>query len=206
MEHWIEINLDVDIEDQDDVLLKELRPHVDRLKKAGALLTWHYFREPELRFRMRLKSRADRKKEVRTISALANSLKRKRLVSEWHLGNHGEEGREYAGEEDRYGRNGWKAAQLYFDRGSETALDLLALKRRSGLENPLWGRGFGNPWEGGERNPWREKVDDPLVYHWSRYVHLFSNQLGFDMSEEADLCSKQAERYRRVTKDFGMKW
>ncbi len=97
-------------------------------------------------------------------------------------------------------------AQDYFRDGSETALRLLDLKRRSQLESPLWAKGLGNPWEGGQRNPWREREEDPLVYHWSRFVHLFSNQLGFDMEEEADLCEKQAERYRRVTKEFGMKW
>lgn len=57
--------------------------------------------------------------------------------------------------------------------GRYTALDLLELRRKSLLENPLWGEGLGNPWRGVE--------NDPLAYHWSRYVHLFSNQLGFDM-------------------------
>jgi hypothetical protein len=37
-------------------------------------------------------------------------------------------------------------------------------------------------------------------------VHLFSNQLGFDIEREANLCEKQSERYRRVAREFGMKW
>jgi hypothetical protein len=144
--------------------------------------------------------------EARAVSKIAKGLARRELVSEWHFGSHGEEGTKYVGEEDRYGANGWKVAQDYFRNGSETALRLLDLKRSSRLESPLWAKGKGNPWEGGERNPWREREEDPLVYHWSRMVHLSSNQLGFDMEKEAELCEKQTERYRRVTKEFGMRW
>ena len=143
---------------------------------------------------------------MRNLARIADGLVRKKLVSEWHFGRHGEKGVDYTGEEDRYGQNGWKVTQDYVRQGSETALRLLELKRSSKLENPLWAKGLGNPWEGGENNPWREREEDPLVYHWSRFVHLFSNQLGFDMEREAELCQRQAEQYRRVTKEFGMKW
>ena len=122
------------------------------------------------------------------------------------LKRHGEEGRPYTGEEDRYGKNGWKVAQKYFEDGAETALRLLRLRRKSRLESPLWAKGTGNPWEGGEKNPWRDREENPLVFHWSRHVHLFSNQLGFDMEEEAQLSAKQSERYRRVSREFGIKW
>ena len=44
------------------------------------------------------------------------------------------------------------------------------------------------------------------MFHWSRVVHLFSNQLGFDVVKEVELCTKQAERYRRVVGEFGMNW
>ena len=206
MEHWVEVNLGADVPAQDGILLDTLRPFVERLEKSGELVTWHYFREPEIRFRVRLRTGAAKKRQARDMSKVAESLRRDGLVSGWHYGNHGEEGSEYLGEEDRYGRNGWKVAQAYFRNGAETALDLLELKRRSRLESPLWAKGLGNPWEGGGRNPWKEREEDPLVYNWSRFVHLFSNQLGFDMEKEADLCSKQSERYRRVMKEFGMRW
>ncbi len=206
MEHWVEINLLADVEVQDGILLDVMRPHVRRLERTAELLSFHYFREPELRFRVRMKSAGARKRELSDLARIAEGLVRKRLVSEWHFGNHGEKGADYVGEADRYGVNGWKVAQDYFRDCSETALSLLELKRRAKLESPLWAKGLGNPWEGGERNPWREREDDPLVYHWSRFVHLFSNQLGFDMDREADLCQKQSERYRQVTREFGMKW
>ncbi len=206
MEHWVEVNLDAEVGVQDGILLDVLRPHVWSLEKGRELLSFHYFREPEIRFRVRLKNASVRKKEVKSLSRIAESLVRRKLVSEWHFGNHGEAGADYTGEEDRYGLNGWKVAQDYFHDGSQTALRLLELKRRSRLESPLWAKGLGNPWEGGGRNPWREREEDPLVYHWSRFVHLFSNQLGFDMEREAGLCEKQAERYRRVREEFGMKW
>ena len=206
MEHWVEVNLNAALADQDSILLDILEPYVEKLDKTGELLTWHYFREPEIRFRVRLKTSAAKLAQAHAISKLADSLEAKGLISEWHFGNHGEKGSNYAGEEDRYGKNGWKAAQDYFRNGSETAMALISMKRRSRLESPLWAKGRGNPWEGGGRNPWRRREADPLVYHWSRFVHLFTNQLGFDMIRETELCNKQAERYRQVVKEFGMRW
>jgi hypothetical protein len=206
MEHWVEINLMAALEHQDAILLDVLRPYVRRLRESGNLLTWHYFREPEIRFRIRVRSKKARTRETANLAGIAESLAEKRLVSGWHFGNHGERGKDYVGEEDRYGKNGWRVAQEYFERGAETALGLLELWRRDRLENPLWARGLGNPWEGGDRNPWREREDDPLVYHWSRYVHLFSSQIGFDIDKESRLCRKQAQRYSRISKEMGVKW
>jgi hypothetical protein len=204
-EHWLEVNLKAKVRDQDGILLDVLAPYVDRLKETGKLVGFHYFREPEIRFRIRLRSEKDRRNEKVAIEAIAQSLKRKGLVSEWHFGNHGDASEEYRGEEDRYGKNGWKVAQEYFQNGAETALKLLELKRRSKLENPLWAKGLGNPWEGGEDNPWKEREEDPLVYQWSRYVHLFTNQLGFDIDDEARLCAKQSERYAKIWA-MGIEW
>ena len=206
MEHWIEINLLAERNKQDRVLLEVLRPYVEKLKKKRILVTWHFFREPEIRFRVRLTAREAKEAETAAVAALADSLRQRGRISGWHFGKHGEKGEAYDGEEDRYGRNGWKVAQDYFNQGSETALELLRLKMTSSLENPLWAKGRGNPWEGGDRNPWKQREKDPLLYHWSRHVHLFSNQLGFDIDEEVQLCSKQAKRYRRISKEFGMKW
>ncbi len=206
MEQWVEINLSADVKVQDGILLNVLRPYVRQLERKGELLSFHYFREPEIRFRIKAEDAKARKRVMSGLGRTAEGLMRKGLVSEWHFGNHGEKGADYTGEEDRYGANGWKVAQGYFRDGSETALRLLELKRQSKLESPLWARGIGNPWEGGDSNPWREREEDPIAYHWSRFVHLFSNQLGIDMEREADLCQKQAEKYRRVAREFGMKW
>jgi hypothetical protein len=206
LEHWIEINLQAELRDQDRILLDELLPYARSLERKGTLVTFHYFREPEIRFRVRMKTARGKAKERKRIELIARKLVSQGLVSEWHFGEHGESGKEYEGEEDRYGKRGWKIAQEYFNRGAVAALGLLELKRSGKLENPLWARGLGNPWEGGDKNPWKEREDDPLVYHWSRYVHLFSNQLGFDIDAEAKLCSKQAERYRRISDEFGIKW
>jgi hypothetical protein len=205
-EFWMEVNLFGEPRFQDQVLLHVLKPYVERVRAKGTLVTWHYFREPEIRFRMRLTGSKAKAEETEAIASVADSLVERKLITRWHHGNHGEKGRVYAGEEDRYGRNGWKVAQDYFNRGAETALELLALREAGGLENPLWAKGLGNPWEGGKKNPWREREEDPLVYHWSRYVHLFTNQLGFDIDSEARLCSRQAARYHQVSKQLGMKW
>jgi hypothetical protein len=206
MEHWVEVNLQCRLKDQDAILLEVLRPYAMGLDRDGRLLTWHYLREPELRFRVRLKSRSAIKKEKRSLANIARKLKAKGVVSEWNFGSHGEKGRRYSGEVDRYGEEGWKVTQGYLRHGSEVALALIELRRGNRLENPLWGKGLGNPWEGGTRNPWRGKVGDPLEFHWSRFVHLFSNQLGFDMLKEAKLSARQAKTYRAVHDEIGMDW
>ncbi|QQG48163.1 MAG: hypothetical protein HY247_05245 [archaeon] len=206
MEHWVEVNLHGPLRHQDKILLGTLRPHVARLRKAGDLMTFHFFREPEIRFRVRLRTKRAKAREVGVLGAMARELVSRGLLRTWNFGNHGLEGEAYAGEEeDRYGKNGWKVAQQYFERGSEVALDLLALRARGSLESPLWAEGVGNPWEGGRKNPWRERVEDPLAFHWSRYVHLFSNQLGFDIDGEVELCRRQARNYGKVSR-MGMKW
>ena len=205
MERWVEINLFAPPRNEDQILLEVLWPYVKRLRKRGALVGWHYFREPEIRFRVRVKSEKERVAQAKAVEKMAEGLKRKGLISRWAFGNHGEEGA-YVGEVDRYGANGWKIAQKYFEDGSETALELLALKRRSGLESPLWAKGLGNPWEGGKQNPWQEKVPDPLAFHWSRHTHLFTNQLGFSIEDEVELCRRQAEKYRKVAEELGLKW
>lgn len=206
MEYWVEVNLSAELKKQDEILLDVLMPYVERLRRKGTLLNFHFFREPEIRFRVRVNSARSKAAERKAIAGLARSLRRRGLVSEWHFGNHGEAGKVYSGEEDRYGKNGWQVAQDYFRNGSETALRLLALKREGLLENPLWAKGIGNPWEGGDRNPWKEREGNPLIYNWSRYVHLFTNQLGFDIDDEARLCARQSERYAEISKKLGIKW
>lgn len=141
MEYWIEVNLRADFPVQDRVLLDVLEPYVRKLEEKGKLVTYHFFREPEIRFRVRTRTAEEKEVQRAALSEVAESLVRKGLVSEWYFGKHGEKGEDYVGEEDRYGRNGWKVAQEYFRNGSDTALGLLALRRRSRLENPLWGEG-----------------------------------------------------------------
>ena len=206
MEQWVEINLFADKDEQDKILLDVLWPYVKKLRKMRALITFHYFREPEIRFRVRLTTVRQRQAQSNALEKIAVWLEKRKMISGWKFGNHGEEGKRYYGEEDRYGKNGWRVAQKYFEDGAEAALMLLELKRRSRLESPLWAKGLGNPWEGGEKNPWREKEEDPLTYHWSRHVHLFSNQVGFNIEEEVRLCDKQSERYRQILEEFGMNW
>jgi hypothetical protein len=206
MEHWVEVNLPANRKLQDGILLDVLKPHIEKLQAKHVLVTWHFFREPEIRFRVRLRNKKAKDGEIKAIAKLARFLQREGLISDWRFGSHGERGSRYRGEEDRYGRNGWKVAQDYFNQGATIALRLLELKRENRLENPLWAKGLGNPWEGEKKNPWRQHEKNPLAYHWSRYVHLFTNQLGFEINDEVKLCSKQAARYRQVMKDVGMKW
>lgn len=205
MEYWVEINLFAKLPAQNQILLDVLWPYVKRLRRRGTLVSYHYFREPEIRFRVRMRNDKERRAQAKALERMALRLKDEGSISKWRFGNHGEKGT-YVGEMDRYGRNGWKVAQKYFEYGSETALRLLALRRKSSLESPLWAKGLGNPWEGGKKNPWRERVGDPLTFHWSRHTHLFTNQLGFSIEDEVRLTERQAAKYRKVAEEQGMKW
>lgn len=205
MEHWVEINLFAELKNQNRILLDVLWPYAKRLRRRGALICYHYFREPEIRFRVRVKSGRERRAQAKALEKIAERLKEEGVISKWKFGNHGEEGT-YLGEVDRYGPNGWKVAQKYFEDGSETAIGLLALRRKHALESPLWAKGLGNPWEGGRENPWRDVVEDPMAFHWSRHTHLFTNQLGFSIGDEVELCRRQAEKYRKVAEETGMNW
>jgi thiopeptide-type bacteriocin biosynthesis protein len=142
MEQWVEVNLFAKQRVQNDILLDVLKPFVVNLRRRGVVVNWHFFREPEIRFRVRLKSKKAKVETDRKTAALAESLRERGLVSKWHFGGHGEKNRIYAGEEDRYGHLGWRIAQDYFNDGAEVALQLLSLKREGKLENPLWAKGL----------------------------------------------------------------
>ncbi len=53
-----------ELEDQENVLLRVLKPYVEKLKKSGTLVTFHFFREPEIRFRVRLNSKKAKAREA----------------------------------------------------------------------------------------------------------------------------------------------
>jgi hypothetical protein len=198
-EFWIEVNIDTPVEKQDELLLESLVPFLDTYE--GIWLTWHFFREPELRFRIRAKDKLALSMMKRSLTKGLDGLGLK-----WWYGRHGVKGKQYYGEEDRYGKYGWLVAQDYFHDGAKTALRLIRFKRWGELESPLWSKGKGNPWEGGSKNPWKEREEDPMLFNWSRIVHLISNQMGFNMEKEAELCAKQSKRYKQLVEEQGLTW
>ncbi len=90
MEHWVEINLNAEIREQDRILLDVLGPYVRRLEGEGELVTYHYFREPEIRLRVRLRTKAAKVRQMVALSRIADSLVKQKAVSEWYFGDHGE--------------------------------------------------------------------------------------------------------------------
>jgi hypothetical protein len=72
----------------------------------------------------------------------------------------------YEGEEDFYGKNGWEYIQKFFHRNTSTALE----------------------WQFGNFEKSRE-------FYARRYIHLMSNNLGYNYTTESKLYAKMAWRY-----------
>mgnify|MGYP005634972143 CR=1 FL=1 len=91
-------------------------------------------------------------------SKLWNSLKATNpdLFADYCYGNHGECGKEYVGEEDRYGSEGWNLVAKMLNFGSEIALKLIKKRENMGRSN---------------------EFKMPLDVYVDRYDHLFLNQI-----------------------------
>ena len=126
-----------------------------RLLHPAEYFSWHYFLEPncELRFRV-LASEKQRLAIQQRINLLMSLPFIKKTIY-----------REYRGEEDMYGAEGWVVARGYYENGAATAKKLLFLNKVGHLTSPV-------------------KNWSPLHFHLNRYVHLFSNQLGYSVWNE----------------------
>ena len=129
--------------------------------------TWFYFWEPELRLRIRW---ADPNKADSARAELAGFLDRakaKGRIEDWYEGSHGARGEVYLGEAELYGDEVWELTANDWMSGSELALAIVRFEAEGVLK-------------------------EPSAFHWSRRVHLFSNQLWLD---EIALCLRQAHGY-----------
>jgi hypothetical protein len=170
-ESWIEVNL-VPRRERDEALLLETLAAVVHGELAGEIETWFFFWEPELRLRIRWRNPAQAQpNRVRLAAQLDESVRLGR-ASEWYEAAHGRRGERYEGEAELYGAEVWPWVQKDWMSGSEGALLLRGLARAGG-------------------------ASQPLEFHWSRHVHLFTNQLYGTWQEEIELCLRQALGYLR---------
>jgi hypothetical protein len=177
MEAWIEVNL-VPSQPLDAALLVEVIDPLIHEQLRSDVETWFYFWEPDLRLRIRWRDPA-RAEELNGV--LRSALKRDQAVGrfkDWYEGAHGDRGKAYAGEADFYGEEVWPQIQKDWMNGSELALLLIKLDRAGALGKN------------------RES-------HWSRHVHLFTNQLFGSWDAEVQLCLNQALGYLRKIEEQG---
>jgi Lantibiotic biosynthesis dehydratase C-term len=171
VEVWTEVNL-FPAREPSESLLTGLIGDLVHETFRGELETWFFFREPELRLRLRWSDPA-RVEALRSTlgQALDDAVGHGALV-EWFEGAHGRRGETYEGEAEMYGTELWSLVQKDWMNGSELAVRIAELE------------------EAGE-------LSRPRPFHWERHVHLFTNQLFGSWDSEIELCLAQALGYLR---------
>ena len=130
-EHWIEVNIVLgNYDDVETFLVSFIKPLVEKWESEKRILTFHYFLEPDIRFRVRA---IDELSKDYCRAGLENRLKSHNLVEKFEFGRHGDPAAQYEGEQELYGVIGWEIAQKYFEYGSRIAL--MMFDRRP-LEKP----------------------------------------------------------------------
>jgi hypothetical protein len=176
-EAWLEVNVAPSLLLEEQLLIEVVDPLVHS-SLAGELETWFYFWEPELRLRLRWREPASEDRLAGVVEAFLNDRQADGAFKEWFAGAHGERGKVYAGEAEQYGAEIWPLVQKDWMSGSELALAIV----KSEVGGPLT-----------QRRDW----------HWSRRVHLFTNQLYSTKTareawlKEIELCLNQAQGYAR---------
>ncbi len=171
MELWTEVNL-VPAETEEESVLTGVIGGLVHETFRGELETWFFFREPELRLRLRWSDPA-RAEDCRSkLTLVLDEAVRRGELAEWYEGAHGRRGERYEGEAEMYGAELWSLVQKDWMNGSELALQITKLEASGDLSRS---RGF----------------------HWERHVHLFTNQLFGSWNSEIELCLAQALGYLR---------
>jgi hypothetical protein len=165
---WVEVNIHLSDYSATDAVLKQfVWPYVQACKARGAIYSWHFFREPEIRLRF-----YGKEPEINIIkqdldSTLSQLEAGQPEIFHHHLfGSHGKDGEEYPGEADTWGGD-WPIAMRVYENGAETALRFLTSERH----------------------------DKPLEHHADRYVHLLLNQLGYTRFHELLFHGQKAGGY-----------
>lgn len=170
-EAWIEVDLTPTRALDENVLVD----YVDRLvheQMAEAIAVWFWFWEPELRLRLRWKDAARADEHRATLASTLESWRADGAIDSWYEGAHGREGESYVGEADTYGPEVWPLVQLDWMQGSELALAIIKLDREG-------------------------RLTKPRQFHWTRRVHLFTNQTFQTWQAEVELSLRQAVGYTR---------
>jgi len=157
---WIEVNINQPSElSKDDCLIKFVEPTFRKYKNG--IKSWHFLWEGKpwsstLRLRF-----LGNKSSINEICEFLEEI----LKGIPHCyGAHGEEGKEYEGEENDWGIKGWERGKMFLEFGAEFALELIQNKDNLGKNNNY-------------------KKD--AFFFADRYTYLFLNQIS-SLVNEAD--------------------
>ena len=170
-EAWTEVNI-APARALDESVIADYIDDLVHVRIADAIAVWFWFWEPALRLRLRWKD-ADRVDEHRaTLAEILDTWHADGVIESWYEGAHGNKGETYVGEADNYGEEIWPRLQLDWMHSSELALAVIKLDREG-------------------------RLTKPRDYHWTRRVHLFTNQVFQTWEAEVELSLRQAVGYAR---------
>jgi hypothetical protein len=160
------VNVSVRADERARLLLDLVDPLVHE-QLAARIKTWFFFWEPELRLRILWTDREQAESARADLAGFLDRAKAEGKLEDWYEANHGVRGEVYRGEAELYGSEVWELTANDWMSGSELALAIVRFEADGVLK-------------------------EPSGFHWSRRVHLFSNQLWLD---EIALCLRQAHGY-----------
>ena len=168
MDKWLELVITPNDFSKINRILSDLvKPYIDRLYKDKIHFSWHFFREPELRWRI---SSLDEKIESIKIELDTKLTELERIEPKIYLkhffGNHGEPNSCYHGEQEFYGEV-WDLCYKRWEAGSNLALMLCTSNTSKSID-----------------------------FYTDRDMHLILNQLGYERPyDEALMHLEQASKY-----------
>lgn len=109
---------------QGEVLLKFIKPLVQRLRSEFKITAYHFLHEPDNEIRFRVLTNSE---NVQKVIGLINNSKGMPQVRDVKYPEN-----PYTEEKDVFGEDGWKTAYKYLEAGSDFALDLIDPNVRKG--------------------------------------------------------------------------
>lgn len=150
MTAWVEANIHHGSADDRQLILALYNRIV---KQTTGLVSWHCFREPEIRLRLEVTDDAEAGSVQDRIRQFVDSRRSEFQIDRLVFGRHGKEGEKYEGEHEFFGKDGFEVHKMIWMWQSELAV----LRYRQ--------EGSGS-------------VETDRDYDVDRLWHLVANQLG----------------------------
>jgi thiopeptide-type bacteriocin biosynthesis protein len=124
MNEWMEANIYVHEGKQNEILLRFIKPLVEKLRSEFKITAYHFLHEPDNEIRFRVLTNSD---NIEKVIGLINNAKGMLQVRDIKYPEH-----PYAGEKDAFGEDGLRTTYKYLEAGSDFALDLIDPNAKKG--------------------------------------------------------------------------
>lgn len=119
MTAWVEANLHHKLADDRPLILAL---HGSVVKQVTGLVSWHYFREPEIRLRLEVTDDAEAGRIEEKIRQFVDARRSEFQIDRLVFGRHGKEGEKYDGEPEAMGKEGFEVHKMIWMWQSELAV------------------------------------------------------------------------------------